>query len=115
MIWTADHLRVNQQVREVLSTLIEEWGVNTFQRGVNFRAPDGWLIPNLDWISAVFTPVINWLPAHRQISYHVSCSVIIGGPAREIARRWLLAGASYHTTRKCAGLSRTPEKSKGEK
>ena len=40
MIWTADHLRVDQQVGEVLSTLIEEWGVNTFQRGVNFRAPD---------------------------------------------------------------------------
>ena len=40
MIWTADHLRVDQRVRELLSTLIEEWGVNTFQRGVNFRALD---------------------------------------------------------------------------
>ena len=38
MIWAADHLMVDQRVRELLSTLIEEWGVNTFQRGVNFRA-----------------------------------------------------------------------------
>ena len=37
---TADHLRVDQRVRELLSTLIEEWGVNTFRRGVNFRALD---------------------------------------------------------------------------
>ena len=40
MIRTADHLRVDQRVRELLSTLIEEWGVNTFQRGVNFGALD---------------------------------------------------------------------------
>ena len=109
MIWAADHLMVDQRVRELLSTLIEEWGVNTFQRGVNFRALDqAYPESGLDKCAPpLFTPVISRLPAHRQISYHVSCSVIIGGPAREIARRWLPAGASYHTTRKCTVLSRT--------
>ena len=121
MILAADHRRVDQRVGEVLSTLIEELGVNTFQRGVNFPALDGRLIPNLDWISApapLFTPVISRLPAHRQISYHVSCSVIIGGPAREIAPRWLPAGAAVITQRENALVYQddiTPENSKGDK
>ena len=40
MLRTADHLRVGQRFRALLSTLIEEWGVNTFERGVNFRPVD---------------------------------------------------------------------------
>ena len=120
MIWAADHLMVDQRVRELLSTLIEEWGVNTFQRGVNFRALDqAYPESGLDKCAPLlFTPVISRLPAHRQISYHVSCSVIIGGAAREIAQRWLPAsrGKLSHNEKVHSFIKNgTPDKSEDDK